>query len=1825
MKKYILLFLALTCSIIAQAGTYRTIANGNYLDASIWEYSNGSTWSSISQYPTPSPHETIIIQDDVTVSTDIFINGYIKLQVFFPGSLTFSNGGYIHSYPTSTLHLQSSTITINQTGSFLSFANNLPTTYSTGCFDGYDRDSISIVGNLNVEYNNIANIQLSELITDYHKIGLLNSTINSLGGNVTIDTMELDNSTISFNGAMVTGIRSLDHSVININTANNTISNLNLFGSSILNLSNQTNTCNQINLDHSTVNLNADIYFQTMKLNNNSNLNITSPCNLNQYEIIKVNSGSSLHVLAPTIFDANCNLSVTGASQITLDAPTTFANVPILKATNSNATPIMNIHESVTCSSTGFDDSLCTYTTSIDAELHLVSNVNSITIPKISSLKKLEISIGVGGYAFLQQDLIITGVLGLDLNTGDINTSSFKIILEDDTPMSFSGSSRVCGTMSIKVQTAMNSVETIYFPIGVNHVSAPIKIDLSTNGLPSCYLTASVKGAVPAGSANLITLGGSLGDKYYTLKVEQTNPNFNSNTITNIANIELKLNDISPSLTSISKIGFSYDNTLLSYEGISSSVSPPYITCTQLSAAQIADLGTVDGSFIGIAKNILAPGEYCVGPSLSYTAPAGSPAYQNGNEPFGNLSIALNALQTQGCNGHITFVLQNNYTGTAGAPNFTQENNPISIAYQGDVSRTLTITSRTDNTSPILIQNTKANGVGIIEFNGARYVYLRGSINNVCGDYGIKIQNNASYSLNFAPGYSNCISFKNDTRHVTVSGVQFEVADRGINFDNNAASQGSDSIMISCNKFMVRADLMNTNCYPFGIAFDHNGFANPTATSNDITIQYNKFENMNTSIYLYEGVSGAINITSNHFYRNTSNSPGPSFQQFIQSGKPINLLIDQNCFGGSATFCTGSKMNVGNAQYLLLLNASTPSSNVKSVLSNNRFENMMQSTGTNLYCARMDGSCVWDIVGNTFGNPSTVNDLSMNSTTSFYGVYAITSSNATTNNLVSQIHNNSFNNINCSAVNGAYFYGIQCGGPGVSIQNNSFKNITSNASYGFQMITSSNYTPLVGQINEFNYNTAENIVQTNTTSSNDDMGIFKIASGAGLPANLHCIGNRIGSLTTANDIVFHGSLIRPFYLNIWHNALRVDSNTICNMLLDKESTSPNVMLEIIAKSNASCAYNSVFNIHSKSKYNSPEASTPHASLTGMIINCSDGFLTTNSQVHHNTIDNLNNSNNTPLSYGISVAGIIIKGASQLIDSYSIYNNKVTGLINQGISSGANPYVFGIAYQADTKSLWYNNAIYLSNGGYTNAINNYCVRKFFNYYKGIKFYHNTLVLGGSSVPNGNGYCLYKDYNAAMDTMKNNLFRCLVYPSGSYYCVGTNALALNEWGFSDYNVFYNFYGNQMGYKPTSAVNFTGWKSFFLGTELHSQYRDFLLQDILAGDLHLNPATNCALDNAGIYIPSVATDMDGDIRSNPPDIGADEFTYTAPIVTASTLSPSICIGSPLDLTSNSSSPLLNLTYSWTGPNSFTASTQNPSILNAQTIHQGTYSVTVTDVYGCSGSGTVSVSVNPFQTWYFDQDGDSYYNGNSVSSCTSPGAYYTTNNLGMDCDDADANANPGATEICGNNIDDNCDGNIDEGCNTVNILAGKVFIQGYYSGAGEMNPVLNYQGESALTTITDSVTIELREVNSLSVIAYLGKTTLDVEGEFTLIGMPSNLLDETCYMVVKHRNSIETWSAYPISMASYSYFNFTTAANKAYGDNQIEVETGKWAIYSGDINQDGFIDSFDFPALDTDIFNGVSGVYVNTDLNGDCFVDSFDFPIFDTNSYNGVSIITP
>jgi len=116
--------------------------------------------------------------------------------------------------------------------------------------------------------------------------------------------------------------------------------------------------------------------------------------------------------------------------------------------------------------------------------------------------------------------------------------------------------------------------------------------------------------------------------------------------------------------------------------------------------------------------------------------------------------------------------------------------------------------------------------------------------------------------------------------------------------------------------------------------------------------------------------------------------------------------------------------------------------------------------------------------------------------------------------------------------------------------------------------------------------------------------------------------------------------------------------------------------------------------------------------------------------------------------------------------------------------------------------------------------------------------------------------------------------------------------------------------------------------------------------------------------------------------------------------------------------------------------------------------------------------------------------------------------------------------------------------------------------------------------------------------------------------------------YIAIRHRNTVQTWTAAAVECTTNTpLYDFSTAANMAMGSNQVEVEPGVWALYTGDLNQDDFIDGSDFPEYDAESASGglFDGTYTKTDMNGDGFVDGNDFPVLDGNSLNGVSAIHP
>ena len=122
---------------------------------------------------------------------------------------------------------------------------------------------------------------------------------------------------------------------------------------------------------------------------------------------------------------------------------------------------------------------------------------------------------------------------------------------------------------------------------------------------------------------------------------------------------------------------------------------------------------------------------------------------------------------------------------------------------------------------------------------------------------------------------------------------------------------------------------------------------------------------------------------------------------------------------------------------------------------------------------------------------------------------------------------------------------------------------------------------------------------------------------------------------------------------------------------------------------------------------------------------------------------------------------------------------------------------------------------------------------------------------------------------------------------------------------------------------------------------------------------------------------------------------------------------------------------------------------------------------------------------------------------------------------------------------------------------------------------------------------------------------------------------LGNSYYLQIRHRNSIQIWSANPVSFDFLNgnlRYDFTVSADSAYGSNQVQVDSSplRFAMYGGDVDQNNFIDGTDTQLIDNDAAAFASG-YLVTDVTGDDFVDATDAALAGNNADNFVGAITP
>jgi hypothetical protein len=185
------------------------------------------------------------------------------------------------------------------------------------------------------------------------------------------------------------------------------------------------------------------------------------------------------------------------------------------------------------------------------------------------------------------------------------------------------------------------------------------------------------------------------------------------------------------------------------------------------------------------------------------------------------------------------------------------------------------------------------------------------------------------------------------------------------------------------------------------------------------------------------------------------------------------------------------------------------------------------------------------------------------------------------------------------------------------------------------------------------------------------------------------------------------------------------------------------------------------------------------------------------------------------------------------------------------------------------------------------------------------------------------------------------------------------------------------------------------------------------------------------------------------------------------------------------------------------------------------------------------------------------------------------------------------------------------------VNLL---LFLQGYYDGSSTMKNVLYNQAEVAdpASLLTDYLTVELHEATPPYTLIVSNIDTLKTDVTI-LCRFPSSVKNTLCYIGIRHRNTLETWSALPVMINDDMSYDFTDDAFKAYGGNQMDMSGNGtvWAFYTGDANQDENADLLDLSLLEDGINNYLYGYYA-TDLNGDGNVDLLDILILEDNINN-------
>ncbi len=641
------------------------------------------------------------------------------------------------------------------------------------------------------------------------------------------------------------------------------------------------------------------------------------------------------------------------------------------------------------------------------------------------------------------------------------------------------------------------------------------------------------------------------------------------------------------------------------------------------------------------------------------------------------------------------------------------------------------------------------------------------------------------------------------------------------------------------------------------------------------------------------------------------------------------------------------------------------------------------------------------------------------------------------------------------------------------------------------------------------------------------------------------------------------------------------------------------------------------------------------SIVGIDLNATNAA---NTNVYRNNIYNLFNSS---ASGDVSVLGIYCQsGANSIFDRNYIHS--LSTVSSTAVQTGINLNYGGpCTIRNNIIRLGLDNA---GNSITSNAQINGIIKNTGNGFP-CYAYFNTVFISGSGVTAGPAatYCFNVTLHVTED-LRDNIFVNTRSGGGTNYAIKASGTGVAPSGLTlNYNdYFVSGTGSMFGYYNGNVSDFASWKSV-IGLDANSMNVD----PVFTSPTNLT-ITNTALV-AGSPIIGVTTDFDGSLRNvTTPTIGAYEYllttittansasiTYgTANVNLMGTVTPNPVSGSIQFFINGSSvgsasvnpgtgiatmsynTSLLNvgnytIRADYGGNGIYAGSSSNPTLNGTLTVTKANQIITFNALPG------VTISTLPFNLTATASSGlpVNYSSSNSfvaivIGSTVTVYNNGTTNITASQSGNANYNA---ATDVI--------QPLIVSSNKTLNLT---IYFEGLYAGAGVMNRAWNVIGPQFGTGIADVVRVDLHDAVTFATIHYTATNVQVATDGTATVTIPGNF-NGSYYLSLHHRNSIETITALPVSMAApIVNYNFTTSGTQAFGNNMKQMNDGKWALYGGDANSDGAIDGLDMIGVENDAFVAATG-YILTDINGDGVVDGLDMILVENNAFSAVSVITP